>query len=348
MTGSPFTSGGLDSNGVAVHPVLPYVYLTNYSSDTVSRLDEGTYAVMGAPVASGGLTPTKILVNPNGSIVYVLNPNTPNLVTFDADLNPLVPSITFMNYAAAYMAINPAGTRLYVYGTDTITLTAQILIYDAMSLALVSNPAGGYDGNDTPGGIVVSPDGNSIYTLGRIILPLNNNYVTRLDADPASLAILTGPMATGGSNTLGFGINPAGTRLYVGEVNGMMTATQVVVLDAAALTVVPGSPLTSGIFGPISFAFSLPISPPSNLRGAQKKNDFALFYETFNLLTWDVGEGIAGGYYVYRDGVKIATLGASSLSYADHDRPKGAATLYSVSAFDATGFETSSISTVVQ
>jgi hypothetical protein len=43
------------------------------------------------------------------------------------------------------------------------------------------------------------------------------------------------------------------------------------------------------------------------------------------------------GYFIYRDGEKIATVDASTSTYQDHNRPQGVSTTYSVVAFDANG-----------
>jgi hypothetical protein len=43
------------------------------------------------------------------------------------------------------------------------------------------------------------------------------------------------------------------------------------------------------------------------------------------------------GYFVFRNGILIATLDASTLEYEDHNRKKGVATLYSVTSFNSAG-----------
>lgn len=79
------------------------------------------------------------------------------------------------------------------------------------------------------------------------------------------------------------------------------------------------------------------IDPPTKLKGFQKINDFGLIYERFNVLNWQASDtsGVVG-YFIFRDGELIATVGADTFSYEDHDQPKSK-TLYSVAAFDALG-----------
>lgn len=106
--------------------------------------------------------------------------------------------------------------------------------------------------------------------------------------------------------------------------------------------------MTQNITFPETFiAFVLsPIPSPTNLSGYQKKEDFGLEYELLNRLSW-IASPSASGYYVYRNGVKIATLGASTLSYTDHNRKKKAPTVYSVTAFDQLGTESSAIICII-
>jgi len=88
----------------------------------------------------------------------------------------------------------------------------------------------------------------------------------------------------------------------------------------------------------VIFSYILPVV---NLTGHQKKNDFVIAFERFNQLKWEgnssSGPGGVQGYFVYRNGVKIATLSNTTFEYKDHDIKKGVTTSYSVTAFDING-----------
>ena len=73
-----------------------------------------------------------------------------------------------------------------------------------------------------------------------------------------------------------------------------------------------------------------------------------MIFERFNLLSWQqsLSAGVVG-YFIYRDGIKIASVNANTFQYADQNRKEGIATIYSVSAFDASGSESPSVSTTV-
>lgn len=90
------------------------------------------------------------------------------------------------------------------------------------------------------------------------------------------------------------------------------------------------------------------ILPPSNLQGTQKKNDFGFEYELYNQLTWTFSQSSdVLGYYIYRDGKKIATVDASTFSYKDHHRKKGVSYSYAIAAFNSSG-ESSMINFVIR
>ena len=86
------------------------------------------------------------------------------------------------------------------------------------------------------------------------------------------------------------------------------------------------------------------MNPPSNLQGKQKKNDFGFEYELYNQLTWTPSPSPEIiGYFIYRDGKKIASVDASTHTYQDHDRKKGVSYTYAVTAFNSAGIESSPV-----
>jgi hypothetical protein len=90
------------------------------------------------------------------------------------------------------------------------------------------------------------------------------------------------------------------------------------------------------------------LQPPSNLQGKQKKNDFGLEYELYNQLTWTLSPSLEViGYFVYRDGKKIATVNTSTHSYQDHNRKKRVSYIYAITAFNSSGSESSPVNIVI-
>jgi hypothetical protein len=82
----------------------------------------------------------------------------------------------------------------------------------------------------------------------------------------------------------------------------------------------------------------------------QKGSDSGLELEYVNSLQWQANPNATGvvGYFVYRDGAKIATLNASTLRYEDHNRKRGVSLLYTVTSFNADGMESNSVSVTIK
>ncbi len=217
--------------------------------------------------------------------------------------------------------VNPTGTRVYV----TNFSSGDVSVLDAITLAPIAGspfPTGGTN----PTELTINSAGTRVYINNQ-----SSNNVSVLDA--TTLAPIAGsPFGTGGGGPFGVVINPAGTRVYITN----NSTSDVSVLDATTLAPIAGSPFGTGGTGPTGIVISsqTALSPPENLTGQQKKNDFGLVFELFNLLKWDTSpsSGVSG-YYVYRNGIKIATLDASASEYEDHNRKNGVTTLYSVTAF---------------
>lgn len=91
-----------------------------------------------------------------------------------------------------------------------------------------------------------------------------------------------------------------------------------------------------------------PVAPVSNLVGRQLVNNFGTVSERFNRISWTPGvvSGYAG-YYLARNGTRIATLSAGQTVYDDHNRIRGIADTYTVIAFDINFAESSPVSVTV-
>lgn len=94
--------------------------------------------------------------------------------------------------------------------------------------------------------------------------------------------------------------------------------------------------------------FDDPPPPPSNFEGKQKADDFGLQYELYNELMWTpCSSPEISGYYIYRNGEKIAILNASTCSYKDRFRKKRISYTYAITAFNSAGNESSPVTIVI-
>lgn len=227
-----------------------------------------------------------------------------------------------------------------------------------------SNPRGILSGIGTLTGAVsvnsgtISPDTGQTLTLGSLTLsPADPNF------DVAG-------------SLVDIGIDSSGTSLVsvVGAAN--LAGELQIDLDSSAqpgtYTILTSSGIT-GTFDSVTFKGTTPnyslsylpqgnptfvqfdflgyppsLEPPSNFKGQQYVNNFGFEYELFNQLKWKLStsEDVAG-YFIYRDGIKIATLGALVNTYQDHNRVLGVYYVYSVVAFDNDGNTSESVNVTV-
>jgi YVTN family beta-propeller protein len=335
ITGSPFPSGGINPIGIASYGNLVYVVNNGngmMGTRTVSALDGTTLAIVHGPVSTQGINPEQLAVSPDGSRVYVAN--TDGVIgTFDASL-AAVPGSPFpsgmMN--ARGIAINPAGTRLYITGQDMMGMTQLAVLDTATMLPIPGSPF--LSGGSTAGLVAVNPSGTRVFVVNT-----GSSDLSVMDAN--TLALLSPPLSTGGTSPYAVAVNPSGTRVYVGNLG----TNDIAVFNPETLAF-EGLFMDGGMI-PHGFAFSS-LSAPTNLQGNQKKNDFGVVFERYNLLTWDASTSEVAGYFICRDGVKIATVGSGTLQYEDRNQKKGVAVLYSVTSFDSNGAESTPVSVTVR
>lgn len=78
------------------------------------------------------------------------------------------------------------------------------------------------------------------------------------------------------------------------------------------------------------------LSPPSGLMVAENVNDFAVFNEYYNTLSWSASsDPNVVGYLVYRNGKLLVQVDADTLTFVDNNRVNNGAVTYGVAAFNS-------------
>jgi DNA-binding beta-propeller fold protein YncE len=235
---SPATvAAGGEPYGVAVSPDGTSVYVTIASSNTVSQytVDPLTGALSPktpASVAAGSAltTPHGIAVSPSGTSVYVTNragdfmPGTVSQYTVDplsGTLSPKTPSSVAAGEQPDGVAVSPDGKNVYVTNENEETvsqytvdpLTGTLSEKTPASIALT--PGGTADEN--PRGIVVSPNGTSVYvaTLGGAVPQFTVDPVTGTLSEKTPVSAPHGGIGTGIDG--GIAVSPDGKSVYVTE-----------------------------------------------------------------------------------------------------------------------------------
>ena len=263
------------------------------------------------------------------NFAYVANFNGNTVSVIDTTSNTVVGSPINVGSEPAAIAITPNGEFAYVANSGSNTVS----VINTSTNTVVGSPIGV---GSIPIAIAITPNGEYAYVV--------NFFSNTVSVIRTSSNTVVGSPINVGSEPDAIAITPNGEFVYVANFGN----NNVSVINTTSNTVV-GSPITVGI-GPDAIAITPTLlSPPEDLTAHQKKNDFGLVYERFNLLRWTASPSSAvAGYFVYRNGIKIAALDASTFKYRDHDRKKGATTLYSVTSFDAAGNESAFANIIIK
>lgn len=342
LVAPPFNIPGAAPFGIAVSADNSRVYVTCPGINEVQVYDADFNFIATTGTLTG--SPHPIALSPLDGSVFVAYTDMSQVAKFDSMLNLVagpVDSSSIMMMGTPYgIAINPAGTLVYAANAGL----SEIDCFNTSNLAFRGR---GTTDLSAPIGMAFSPDGSIIYLANT-----GTSNVAVLDAVhidgmmefdfPQSHA----PLSSLGNNCYVVSLSPDGSRVYA--TNGGAAPAPLAAYTTAAYALIPNTYM--GADSQYGIAFASPGAAfPGSLSGVQKKNDFGLFYEYFNALSWTrpVNFPVAG-YYVYRNGARIATLGSLELSYDDHDRPAGTAATYTVTAFDSGGFESDPATVVVQ
>ena len=192
-------------------------------------------------------------------------------------------------------------------------------------------------------GIAVIPDNTFAY-----MADFMSNAVYKIDT--TSSAVTTAITDGGFSGLRGLAATADGTAVYVcsytnGKVFSVNTTTNAVTeVTVGAFTAFVNPTIVAA--SPVSTSSSL--LPPRNLGSSHSRDNFGLIYNLRNLLTWEASLSTAvAGYNIYRNNVKIASVGSSTLEYLDNNAPKGNVQ-YAVTAFNAAGTESPPIAIQIQ
>ena len=198
--------GALPSD-VAVNPAGTRAYVVNYIDESLSVIDTATLRVVDT-IAAVGTLPNAVAVHPNGTRVYVANGiGTISVVDTTVQPHTVIEQITgFGNLMG--IAINAAGTRLYVTDANAPHTGGDGSVF-SIDLTGASGPVRFPVGN-APMGIAVNSSGTRVYAVGSD--PINETGLlwvinTENNILEATVGVGDGPV--------GVAVNPAGTLVYV-------------------------------------------------------------------------------------------------------------------------------------
>ncbi len=334
IPGSPVS--GFDTPfSSAVRSDNAFVYISNFGMDNIVICDFDLN-ILGTVLTDSN--PAGIIISPDQSHLYIACTGASTVMRFDIIdsapylINPLSASIA-PGTTPYVIGMDSAGTAVYVTSTGgSISITR----FDPD----LTNPVQATHGTLNTA-IAFSPDQSQLFISS---VAAQEVYIL----DPVTLTALAPAISTGSPYLIA--VNPTQNLLYVS--NALTSTFSVFDLNQAGYPPIPGTPFsfTPPLYLPYGIAFTAQplIQPPRNFRGKQKRNNFGFQFELFNRLEWaPPNQGDAAQYILYRNGIEIARLTASTLTYDDHRIEKNTSVVYELIAVSSSGVESAPVTIVV-
>jgi len=212
---------GVSPRTMAVNPATNKIYVSNYSSGTVTVIDGATN---GVTTVTAGTNPGPLAVNPATDKIYLANYGSNNVTVIDGVTNETDTVAVGTNPRA--VAVNEATNKIYVanYGSNSVT------VIDGLTNGTTTITVGA-----NPQAIAVNPATNKIYVAN-----YGGNSVTVIDGVTNGTTTITV-----GTNPKAVAVNPVTNKIYVANygshtvtvINGATNSTTAVATGSSPQTV---------------------------------------------------------------------------------------------------------------
>jgi YVTN family beta-propeller protein len=237
---------------------LPFAYVTNSGSNTVSVIDAATNTVT-ATVDIGDVS-DGVAISPDGTKVYVANFGSSHTVTIINTATNRITATVPVRGCPLDVAVTPDGRKLYVTMRNDVDIYShdKVIIIDSTTNRVTATLT--ISDMQFAAGLAISPDGRKLYVTGTnedggsgvYVVDTATNRVTSdmpVSRGPSGIAVTPNgkqlfvptfdPLAgvdllntatnryvttirySGESQYYGIAINPAGTKAYVTELTGV-------------------------------------------------------------------------------------------------------------------------------
>ena len=253
--------------GVTINPAGTFAYVTNVSSNTVSKINLATDTV--AATITVGTNPRGVAIDSEGTFAYVTNHGSNTVSKINLATDTVAATITGFEYGPLGVAINPAGTFAYVTNQNRATVSKINMSTDTIVATITVG--------DGPTSVAINSAGtfayvSSMYDGNISKINLTTNAVTTIPA---------------GQQTYGVVINPAGTFAYVAS---RAPTQRVVKISLATDTVVATIPVKD------NYLHNMAINPAGTFLYLGTRNSGSYYLQRINLASDQVVEEITTGY----------------------------------------------------
>ena len=256
LAGSPYTTGGTDTNSVTTDKTGRFLYATNENSHTLSafRIDQSTGALTqlaGSPYATG-TAPNSVTVDPTNRFLYTANEDDQTASVFS--INPTTGALTatpgspftigHTGGLTDSIVIDPSGQHAYVTNDQTPGMVNAFSV-DQGTGALSPLAVPSYTVGSDPDWVAVDPSGAHLFVAN---FTDGTVSVFAIASSGALTPVAGSPFAAGGSPDK-LTVDPTGRFLYTANDGGTPpSAVGALSIDPStgALTPIAGAPFAAG------------------------------------------------------------------------------------------------------
>lgn len=335
---------GAIPQGMAISKDGKKVYVANIGDDTVSIINTASDLVVNTINVGNG--PLGIAILPDGSKIYVTNTNSNDVTVIDAT-GAVIDTLPLGMTPAVIVSTADGKNVLVVVGNSN-----EISVIDTALDAVIQNVAVGAQ----PVNLAITPDQAP---LARFTTKVDSVLMPTIFDASASVS----PVGTISNYFWDFGdghtlntteslvshvYQTVGTYLVSLTVtNSAGTSTTQIFNMTSSLSGSSHNMSLSNNGGPTATtAQSITIPklgrplPPQNFNGRQIENKFLTQTDLVNILKWSPSPSLVTSYYLYRNGVRIASISAGApLVYEDHHRICGVKDHYRLTAVNVNGLQ---------
>ena len=247
---------------IAVEPTGKFVYVANYTTNTVSayaiNASTGALTAIGSPVPAGGANPNFIAIDPTGKFAYVANnmPNGIGSVSVYA-INANTGALTAIGSPVpaggpnpSSIAIHPTGKFAYVANGYANNVSVYAINANTGELTAIGSPVPA--GSD-PSSIAIDPAGKFAYVAN---LGSSNVSAFAINANTGALTVVGSPVPSDMDPST-IAIDPTGKFAYTANTSVNTISTYAINAKTGELTST-GPPVPTGtgypMFSPLFIA----------------------------------------------------------------------------------------------